>query len=290
MTIKILLDTDIGSDIDDAICLAYLLGQKEAEIVGVTTVSGEPVKRAMMVSAQCYVAGKTIPIYPGTELPLLVNPQQPKAPQAQALSNWKHDTRFPEGEAIEFMRRTIRENPHEITLLAIGPLTNVALLFASDPEIPSLLKSLVLMNGYFFGDKKFPEWNVRLDPHASEIVYRANVSNFYSIGLDVTTQVQMDAQEVRSRFDTPLLHPVLDFAEVWFRERPTITFHDPLAATVIFDESICTFESGKAEVEYDNSALPGMTNWKSSQDGKHQIATIVNPAKFFEHFFSVFDQ
>ena len=71
MPTKVLLDTDIGSDIDDAVCLAYLLAQPECELLGITTVSGEPVQRAMIASAVCTLAGQQIPIYPGAADPLL---------------------------------------------------------------------------------------------------------------------------------------------------------------------------------------------------------------------------
>lgn len=287
MPTKILLDTDIGSDIDDAVCLAYLLAQAQAELVGVTTVSGEAQQRAKMVSAMCHVAGVKLPIYSGADKPLLVPALQTQAQQAEALPHWEHDTQFPKNDAVDFMRQTIRSNPHEITLLAIGPLTNVALLFALDPEIPSLLKQLVLMSGYFMGDKKFPEWNVKLDPHASQIVYQANVKDVLVIGLDVTQQVQMQADEVRSRFDTKLLRPVLDFAEVWFRQRPLITFHDPLAATVIFDAAICKYEDGEISVELAAGENQGLTHWNTDKQ-KHRIATSVDASHFFEHFFSVF--
>ncbi len=95
MTIKVLLDTDIGSDIDDAVCLAYLLAQPQCELLGVTTVTGETDKRAMMVSALCKVAGQDdVPIYPGTEEPLQVEQRQPAVPQADALTNWAHDGVF----------------------------------------------------------------------------------------------------------------------------------------------------------------------------------------------------
>jgi inosine-uridine nucleoside N-ribohydrolase len=66
---KLLLDTDIGSDIDDAVCLAYLLAQPECELLGITTVSGEPEKRAMLASALCKAAGKEPPILPGAARP-----------------------------------------------------------------------------------------------------------------------------------------------------------------------------------------------------------------------------
>jgi purine nucleosidase len=139
MPIKILLDTDIGSDIDDAICLAYLLAQPECELLGITTVSGEAEKRAMLASALCKIAQKQIPIYPGAEEPLLVPQGQIKAPQAKALEKWEHDTRFSHGHAVDFLRQTIHSYPGQVTLLTIGPLTNIALLFRLDPDIPYLL-------------------------------------------------------------------------------------------------------------------------------------------------------
>jgi purine nucleosidase len=252
MPIKLLLDTDIGSDIDDAVCLAYLLAQPECELLGITTVTGEAAARASLASALCLVAGKSIPIYPGREEPLLIAQQQPLAPQAAALSRWPHATDFPRGQAVEFLRQTIRRHPGEVVLLCIGPLTNVAALFAADAEIPSLLKGLVLMCGVFarwWPDHAPWEWNAHLDPTAAAIVYRAAPKLHRSIGLDVTRKVTMPSADVRARFQAPLLRPVLDFAEVWFRGSDTITFNDPLAAATIFDESICGFVRGEVDIE-----------------------------------------
>jgi inosine-uridine nucleoside N-ribohydrolase len=297
MPTKIILDTDIGSDIDDAVCLAYLLAQPECELLGITTVSGEPEKRAMIASAQCKVAGRDIPIFPGTGDPLLVAQQQPQAPQAAALTNWAHDTDFPQGEAIEFLRRTIRANPGEIVLLTIGPLTNIALLFKTDPKIPRLLKSIVLMCGVFTESAQQSgawhgplEWNALLDPHAARIVYDTPVRLHRSFGLDVTRQVYMDAPAVRQKFQVDYLKPVLDFAEVWFKKRDIITFHDPLAAAAIFDESICGYQSGQVSVEVTDPQLLGLTRWRPGPaNAPHQIAVEVAAERFFEHYFTMFD-
>ena len=295
MPTKVLLDTDIGSDIDDAVCLAYLLARPDCDLLGITTVSGEPVKRAMMASVLCSVAGKHVPIYPGAEMPLLVHPRQPKAPQADALGRWDHDTSFASGEAVEFLRYTIRHHPGEITLLTIGPLTNIALLFATDPEVPLLLKSIVLMGGLFdsahmknWRGGKW-EWNIWCDPHAAAMVYRAQVRTHRSIGLDVTTQVTMDAPQVRERFQTKLLRPVLDFAEVWFQQAEKITFHDPLAATTLFDDSICGYTRGRIAVELHDPDDYAVTKWQGDDAGPHEIATSVDAARFFAHYFGAFD-
>ena len=290
---KVILDTDIGSDIDDAVCLAYLLAHPECELLGITTVSGEPEKRAALASAQCRAAGKDIPVYPGSALTLLNGQRQPACPQADALSRWPHQAEFPRGAAIDFLRRTIRANPGEITLLAIGPMTNIALLMRTDPEIALLLKSLVLMCGVFTNRRPGAgplEWNALVDPHATGIVYETPVAQHRSIGLDVTTQVTLPADEVRRRFSAPLLRPVLDFAEVWFQRqhRPIITFHDPLAAATIFNDQICTFERGRVEVELCSRHLAGHTFFKADPTAGHEVALGVNPEAFFEEYFSVF--
>lgn len=287
MTRKVLFDTDIGSDIDDAVCLAYLLAHPDCELLGITTVTGEPVQRAMLASALCRAAGREVPIHPGADRPLLVPQQQPHAPQAEALSRWDHAREFPRGEAVEFLRRTVRAHPGEVTLLAVGPLTNVGLLFAVDPEIPGLLRELVLMCGVFtnrlagVGPR---EWNAIGDPHATAIVYRAPVKVHRSIGLDVTCRVQMDADEVRQRFRGRFLRPVLDFAEVWFRRSGTLTFHDPLAATTLFEPEVCRFASGRVEVELASARGAGMTWWQEDGQGPHQVALEVDPGRFFDHY------
>ena len=291
MAEKILLDTDIGSDIDDAVCLSYLLANPACELLGITTVTGEAVLRAQMASALCRVAGQDVPIYPGVETPLLVEQKQKAARQAAALGRWPHQEKFPGGQAVEFLRRTIHQNPGEVTLLTIGPLTNIALLLASDPEIPRLLKRLVMMCGIF--TNRMPgagplEWNALVDPHATAIVYHSPVSLHRSIGLDVTLQVTMPADEVRRRFQHPRLHPVLDFAEIWFQEASQVTFHDPLAATTIFDSDICAFQRGRVEVELASQKVNGLTYWTADPAGPHEVAVGVDPAAFFAHYFSFF--
>jgi len=287
---KIILDTDIGSDIDDAICLAYLLAKPECELLGITTVSGEADNRAMIASMICKAAGKHIPIFPGAEEPLIIPQKQPIARQAKVLSAWEHEKKFPHGEAIEFMRQTIRKYPGEITLIAIGPLTNIALLFKIDPEIPHLLKSLVMMGGVFINLNPYPtEWNIRCDPHAAAIVYRSHANIHKSIGLDVTLKVTMAVSEVQDRFKSSSLLPVLDIIKALYKPTDIITFHDPLAVTTIFNKEICSFKKGKVEVEIAGERGEGFTAWEQCETGGfHEVAAEVNSQNFFTEYFSVF--
>jgi inosine-uridine nucleoside N-ribohydrolase len=217
--------------------------------------------------------------------------RQPHAPQAQVLDRWPHESRFPRGQAVEFLRQTIRAHPGEVVLLTIGPLTNAALLFAADPEIPALLKGLVMMCGVFTNRLAGAgplEWNAICDPHATAMVYRAPVPHHRSVGLEVTCQVQMEADQVRARFQAPLLQPVLDFASVWFARSSRLTFHDPLAAVTLFDEQVCGFEPGRVEVELGGERSRGLTWWTPEAGGPHQVALRVDPERFFTDYLSVF--
>ncbi len=287
---KILLDTDIGSDIDDAVCLSYLLAHPQCDLLGITTVTGETLKRCKLASAICRAFGQEVPIFPGVESPLIIDPQQPKAQQAQMLSELDHDKAFVQNHALAFLQDTIRRYPNEIVLLAIGPLTNIALLFAMDPELPSLLKGLVLMCGVFREkqQQKTPlEWNAKLDPHATAMVYRQEMEMHRSVGLDVTMQVRMDIAEFSRRFKDPRLVPVDKMLDVWVRESQVITFHDPLAAATLFMPDLCTFEQGKVSVDLQTGETLGKTSWRPGA-GWHQVAVSVNSALFFEHFFRFF--
>jgi inosine-uridine nucleoside N-ribohydrolase len=290
MSTKVLLDTDIGSDIDDAVALAYLLGNRQCELLGITTVTGQAEKRAQLADALCRAAGRDVPIFPGSEQPLLVAQRQVEARQAPALSKWPHATDFPAGRAVQFLWETIRAHPGEIILLTIGPLTNVALLFGMDPEIPSLLKGMVSMCGLFSNRVAGwgpVEWNASLDPHAAGMVYHCRVPFHRTVGLDVTTRLSLGVDEVRERFRGPLLAPVLDFAEAWFRHRDTIVFHDPLAAAVIFNETLCTFVRGTVDVELESRRFAGAMHWTvNPAAGTHEVAVSVDRQRFFEEFFS----
>lgn len=289
--IPVILDTDIGSDIDDALCLAYLLAHAKCELLGITTVSGEPEKRAMLADAICRVAGREyIPIHSGHGEPLIIPQQQTVAQQAEILSKWPHTKDFASNTAVDFLRETIRSRPGEITLLTIGPLTNIALLFKVDPEIPRLLKSLVMMAGVFTFPNdhvRYPrEWNVLLDPHAAAIVYGTEGLCNLSIGLDVTTKCQMSREEWSQRLRGGVLDVVRDAAEVWSRQSPVITFHDPLAAVAIFAPHLMEYQAGSVEIELKSDMLAGMTIWDpKAREKRNRVAVEVDPRGFFTEYF-----
>jgi purine nucleosidase len=287
--IPLLFDTDIGSDIDDAVALAYLLREPRCELLGITTVTGEPQARAMLADAVCRAAGREdVPVHSGIETPILVQQRQPEAPQKAVLDRWPHRTEFPPNSAVPFMREVIRARPGEVTLLAVGPFTNVGVLFAMDPEIPRLLKRLVLMGGVYTGrapGNPRTEWNAGGDPHATARVFQSPVDELTAFGLDVTLRCTLPAEECRARFRGGPLDVVREMAEVWFSRAPHVTFHDPLAAAALFHPEICDYEIGRVEVELADPNAAGMTRWTPDPTGPHRIAVDVRPEAFFERYF-----
>ncbi|MDX1931564.1 MAG: nucleoside hydrolase [Capsulimonadales bacterium] len=283
---KILVDTDIGSDIDDAVCLAYLLERTDAELLGITTVTGQPERRAKIASVLCRAVGRDIPIYAGTASPLLIPQYQTEAPQADVAERYSHTDRFESGGAVPFLRETIRRHPGEVSLLTIGPLTNIGLLFALDPEIPSMLEQVVTMGGVFgppppnYGET---EWNLSGDPHASAIVFRRSVRHRV-VGLDVTHRLWMDAATLRRRFVRPLFDLAREIGQESLERWGGMVFHDPLAAATIFAPELCRYERGTVSIDTVGPTV-GASRFAPDENGPHSVAVTVDPEAFFDRFF-----
>ncbi len=289
---KVVFDTDIGSDIDDALALAYLLKEPRCELLGVTTVTSFPERRAAMVSAICRNAGRPeVPIHVGSPMALVSLLRQQTADQADAIGDWDHATFSTENTAIDFLYRTIVANPGEVTLLAVGPMTNVALLFATHPEVPALLKRLVLMCGWFSSGGG-PEWNAINDPLATSIVYGGGLQRrptlHYSCGLDVTTRCVMPRDACRNKFaNYPVLGPVRDFAEIWFARSERVTFHDPLAAVCVFEPDVCTWRDTRILVPTQDPTAGYTVPEHRTAEPWHKVAEQVDVARFFDTYFGV---
>lgn len=288
--IKLLLDTDIGSDIDDALCLCYLLSNPRCELMGITTVTGQSEKRAELAYQICCASGHSnIPVFPGASEPIQGTQRQPEAQLASQLNADRfNDTSCPD-EAIDFLYETISRHPGEITLLSIGPLTNIALLFNRYPESARLLKELILMCGVFH--YKLPglenmdcEWNASVDPVASSIVYNTWVPTHRSVGLDVTCQVVMPKEIARKHFEVKSLRAILPLIDR-FTYHDCITFHDPLAAVSIFDKKVCSFTKGRVTIDDTSDNIRGKTVWIAGQPHIHEVADEVDTHSFFSNFF-----
>ncbi len=282
---KILLDTDIGGDIDDAICLAYLLKEPQCKLLGITTVCGESEKRAMVADAICKTVNMDIPIVAGMDTTLQPIPVYPTPDGAGALKYWAHDV-YEKSDASAFLFDKIKDNPHEVILIGIGNMTNIATLFQRYPDAAKLLKGLYVMNGYF-GSKPLPEpcynWNSWADPLASSIVFGTKIAVHRAIPLEVTDMLTIEATTAKGIFpaNSGLMKAVFDFGNAWLEKQGKMTFHDPLVAVSIF-HPVCTFEKGIVCVEIKEESNMGATAFVAKAEGNVEIARSVNKKQFYD--------
>lgn len=172
--IPVLFDTDIGTDIDDAYALAQVLHSPELKLLGVTTVSSDAPARARLTAKLLVLAGRPeIPVYAGIST----------AAQYMKQVEWATGFTSPalhESGGVAFLREQINARPGEITLIAVGELTNIAALLDSEPGIGAKIKAIALMGGsirrgYAPGSKPEPEWNIKSNAKAAQVVFRSGV-------------------------------------------------------------------------------------------------------------------
>jgi purine nucleosidase len=138
------------------------------------------------------------------------------------------------------------------------------------------------MAGQFFSGEKDIDWNSICDPLATAIAFRHRPQSRVHVGLDVTLQCRLDAASVRSRFRGPVLGLVAEMAEVWLATRSEVTFHDPLAAALVFRPDLCGLECGTVSVNTD-----GHTGFAAHGDGPDAVAARTSTPS--SEYFSVFE-
>ena len=236
--VPILFDTDIGDDIDDAFALALLLASPEVDLRGVTTAFGDTQTRALLACRMLHAAGrKDVPVAAG-------RPNNVAARGQMKFGVPMPGVRPPEKEpAVEFLYRQLKAHPGELTLLAVGPLTNVADLLTQHPDCKPWIKRIVIMGGSLrvgYNGKPTPEveWNIKCDVKAAQTVFRAGVPMVVA-PLDATGTVEL-GPEARQRIFAaqPLLG---ELYKLWGGKTPVL--FDPVAAALCVTEQFCKMET-----------------------------------------------
>ncbi|HDJ89730.1 MAG TPA: nucleoside hydrolase [Thermoprotei archaeon] len=280
--VKVLIDTDIGDDIDDALALALALNSPELDIVGITTVYGKTDVRARLAAKILEIYGRDdIPVAIGSSKPL-VNPE-PKYFPRQALAVDKHF--FPnivEENAVDFILETVSKY-RELTIIMIGPETNLAKALLMKPKIFNNIK-IVMMAGYV--SQPFPEYNVKCDPEATSIILSKNFPKIL-VGLDVTLKCSMNKNMVkefrRSRHKgVKFLSKLIDIWMSYSNHFPIL--HDPLAIAVSFDRSIVELKPMYLEVELENPSNRGIIYLVSNREPNIDVSINVDVNRFMNMF------
>lgn len=307
---KVILDTDIGTDPDDTLCLTYLLKQADCDLLGVTTVGRDVTTRAQFaeVFTRHFGAGE-VPIRAGAEHPYILTEYwyHHQLSQMNLLDYASVHTEYAPGRAVGLLRDLIRSHPGEVTIVAVGPLTNIGLLAASDPETASMVNGVVAMAGIFSYDPQQPatECNTMLDPASTSVVLRFPWPDFRFVSADVTRGKHIMYEDLVAQLDTEHFAPLLSFHERLNRHgepQDRIGVHDPMTAASVFEPELVEFTRGRIDLligTHDlsdgRSLQPGrVTGWTSftnDPDGPHQIATQRDGTrvrkKLHEHLFSV---
>jgi purine nucleosidase len=249
---KVIIDTDIGDDIDDAFALALAARSPELQILGVTTTFGDTEARARIVDRFLAEVGRT-------EIPVL-------AGKATATNNPMTQRRYGEsghfarashGNAVEFLLDEIRWYPGEITLVTIGPLVNVGAAIDRDVATFRKLKRVVMMGGSIrcgYGDLGYtppvppmPEWNIVSDVAAAQKLFAAGVPLFV-MPLD-STQLKLD--EVKRAFlfsqGTAITDALTVLYHLWGQQTPTL--FDPMTIAFLLRPELCPVQAMHIRVD-----------------------------------------
>ena len=211
--LPLILDVDTG--IDDSLALLYAATSPDADLIAATCVSGniEADQVGINTRAVLELAGRTdVEVAMGRQIPLvrpLETTPETHGPQGLGHAELPLPSRpLSERHAVDLILDEARRRPGQITLVTLGPLTNLALAVLREPRLPGLLRGYALMGGAFgVSGNTTPttEWNIHCDPEAAKIVFRAwgeamaadpTIPRPLALGLDVTEQARIEPEHV----------------------------------------------------------------------------------------------
>lgn len=249
---KMIIDTDIGDDVDDAFALALAVKSPDLQVLGVTTTFGDTEARAKIADRFLGEVGRAdIPVLAGKATPT-------KNPMSQRkYGDVGHFGRVSHGDAVEFLLAQIRKYPGEITLIAIGPLMNIGAAIDKDAATFRQLRRVVLMGGSVrrgYGDLEYtapvlpmPEWNILNDVASAQKLFASGVP-LYVMPLD-STQLKLD--EVKRAFlfsrGTAVTDQLAILYHLWGQETPTL--FDPMTLVFALKPELCPVQGMRIRVD-----------------------------------------
>ncbi|WP_423921378.1 nucleoside hydrolase [Frigoribacterium sp. 2-23] len=249
----VILDTDIGSDVDDALALALLVGTPTAELLGVTTNYGDTLLRARLAARIAGTAGWAGPVHAGLSETLSGKEVWWAGHEGKLFDDLDTETVASE-DAVRYLVDQVVAAPGTIDVVAIGPLTNIAAAIGLDDRFAASVKHLYVMGGAFGEDE--PEHNIRSDVDAARIVFGAGIPTTVS-ALEVTRLVRIE-EEALARIATAgdLGHILLAEIEQWWRywDATWNVPHDPVTVLTMTDPDLFDYSpQGRISVADDGA-------------------------------------
>ncbi len=299
---RVILDTDIGDDIDDAYALALILASPELELVGVTTVFKNTVARARQAKTILQLAGREeVPVAAGcgatmsprvihrepdlahgqVSLPAQVREQfddERPCQDATALP-WDQLSPLHPSHGVDFLIEIITAGDGDIIPITIGAMTNLGMALVKEPALTRKIPRIVSMCACF--DRHLSEWNIQCDPIAAAICFNSRIP-MTVVGLDVTTKCQLNQEQLDrlAKSERPVARNLSAATQAWGHRFPLL--HDPLAVETLLDSSVVEVRNGTVTVELSGDATYGYTTFKQANGGSsgpHDIGVSVLPDK-----------
>ena len=297
---QIIIDTDPGHD--DALAILLLEKSGFFDIKAITTVAGNSTVRDTTNNAK-YILDlikSDTPLYSGAEKPLkreLIKAEVHGVGGLAGAEITKQEKLT--GNASEKIIEIVRANPNRISILAIAPETNIAKAFIKDPELPSLIKEIVIMGGAINvpGNKNsVGEFNIFVDPDAADIIFNADVKKIL-IPLDVCNEVFFGIKDFDKLKNSPLYEPVKNMMGLYiegiqtFEKTSGALMYDPLAAYYLINPNAFKTVPMDIKIETQSELTRGMTvadkrTWGDKKCNVDVVVSIDREA-FVEDFFTI---
>ena len=278
---RVIIDTDPG--VDDAFALLLAMRSPELRIEGITPVAGNVPLELTLPNAlrMVEIAGRTdIPVAAGASRPLerrLVTATYAHGENGLGGAEFPAPKLKPIADtAADFIRQTVRKYPGEVTLITLGPQTNVATALVSDPGLARLIKGVVMMGGSLSGGNVTPaaEFNIYVDPEAARIVFQSGIP-LSMVGLDVTRKTALTEAHVQrlEAAGTTVGKAAAMIARNTFNQNRAQGFlggphmHDPLAMAAFLDPSLITWKDYYVDIETKGELTAGETVGYSPAQG-----------------------
>ncbi|MCL4509040.1 MAG: nucleoside hydrolase [Chloroflexi bacterium] len=258
-SVPLLLDTDIGDDVDDVFALLLAAREPRVQLLGITTVFGDVHQRARIAAKLLRLAGRSdVPVIAGEDTTLDGWFPGPVITSGQGFAAEPGEepvepTR-PASSAARFIIDTVMQHPSPVTLVAIGPLTNVGAALQREPRLARRLRSLIMMGGRLGPEAQDGEHNINCDPFATRLVLESGAPLIIGT-YDVTYQARLDSSDA-DRLRAGGLPPCVAAADqlalyLQQRQRTATSMYDPLTLTCAYTSAYLTTAPMRLSASYE---------------------------------------
>ena len=269
---KIILDTDIGTDVDDALALAVLLGSKDVDLIGITTVYGDTNLRSTIAMHLCSLQNRTIPTFNGENNPISGREVWMSGSEGKNFKDLDSFTPQPTS-AVDFLVNTVVALPDAIDVIAIGPLTNIARAIQGNQDFEKRVKRVWIMGGDFTQSRV--EHNFKCDVDAARIVLESSIP-ISILDLPSSQKTIIRMEEIDQIRNAPVFGALL-YSEImsWIEPRNqdwTIP-HDPIVVlSLLAPDSFESSPAGQVRIDAEGKSL-----WNESPNGNVLLINPIHP-------------